>query len=384
MTYQRGWLRVVDRKEGKAWQLRYNAVDADGVRREKTTILGLLTKLPSKSAAWLEADRRGLGYQINGTRTPEADKMRFRDAAAFYLNHNSFTRLASTTQYTYKHIVNDILLPKWGASFAADLDPVEMEDWLLEQDYAGPTMGKIVYVMKVVYAVAEKYKKIPKGTKASVVDPVDVPTSSDYLATVLTEEQLRLMLNELPAAERIMALLVMLTGLRVSEMLGLQWWDIDWLNRVIHVRRRYIGGDVDVPKTRASKAAVPMCKPLGDALRTWHSTTKYSAPHHWVFASIETEGRTPRAGGIAAQDYLRPAAIKAGVQVGKRFGFHNLRHSLSTNVRKYADLRTMTDLMRHSSSSTTIDLYTQSPMEDRMAAQERYAGEILNGTGAVQ
>jgi integrase len=66
-------------------------------------------------------------------------------------------------------------------------------------------------------------------------------------------------------------------------------------------------------------------------------------------------------------DHLRPAAIKAVVILnpGQRFGFHNLRHSLSSLLiaGKKADVRTTQDIMRHSNSSTTIELYTQSPLE---------------------
>lgn len=47
-------------------------------------------------------------------------------------------------------------------------------------------------------------------------------------------------------------------------------------------------------------------------------------------------GKTPRTSSIGAQDYLRPAAAKAGVISGEyrgRFGWHNLRHSLCSSTR---------------------------------------------------
>ena len=86
-------------------------------------------------------------------------------------------------------------------------------------------------------------------------------------------------------------------------------------------------------------------------------------------------------GNIVAADYLRPAAIKAGVNLkpGQRFGFHNLRHSLSSLLitGKKTDVGTAKDMLRHSNSSTTLDLYTQSPMAERIAAQEQVLNEIL-------
>jgi hypothetical protein len=40
-------------------------------------------------------------------------------------------------------------------------------------------------------------------------------------------------------------------------------------------------------------------------------------------------------------------------------------------------LRTVQDMMRHSNSSTTLDLYTQSSMAQRIAAQEKLLSRIL-------
>lgn len=53
----------------------------------------------------------------------------------------------------------------------------------------------------------------------------------------------------------------------------------------------------------------------------------------WVFASAKEKGRIPRSASTCGKDYLRPAAVAAGV-IGEggnsRFGWHNLRHSLAT------------------------------------------------------
>jgi integrase len=124
-----------------------------------------------------------------------------------------------------------------------------------------------------------------------------------------------------------------------------------------------------------------MAAELAQVLREWQKTTAYGNPTDWVFASPKTHGRTPRVGNMLVADHLRPAAIKAGVNLkpGQRFGFHNLRHSLSTLLitGQKSDVRTTQDILRHSSSATTIDLYTQSPMAQRIAAQESVLRAIL-------
>ena len=100
-----------------------------------------------------------------------------------------------------------------------------------------------------------------------------------------------------------------------------------------------------------------------------------------MFASAKTKGRTPLVGNMAAAGYLRPNAIKAGVvlEAGQRFGWHNVRHSLASFLvtEKKADVRTVQDMLRHSNSSTTIGLYSQSSAESRVQAQESVLDSIL-------
>ena len=88
-------------------------------------------------------------------------------------------------------------------------------------------------------------------------------------------------------------------------------------------------------------------------------------------------------------DYLRPAAIKAGVLAKDdqhRFGFHNLRHSLASFlVRTKTDPKTVQTLLRHSNVKTTLQLYAHSVSEDRMTAQGLALTAFLQPpvTGAV-
>jgi integrase len=58
----------------------------------------------------------------------------------------------------------------------------------------------------------------------------------------------------------------------------------------------------------------------------------------------------------------------------RRFGFHNLRHSLASFlVRIGTDPKTVHTLLRHSDVKLTLQCYTHSVSEDRMAA----AGAML-------
>ena len=145
-------------------------------------------------------------------------------------------------------------------------------------------------------------------------------------------------------------------------------------NKRIHLRRVWVNDTVvERLKTRRSKAPVPLADALAQALLDWKAETMYGEAGDWVFASTKNKGRTPRSGSILTSDYLRPAAIRAGLELteSQRFGFHNLRHSLATFlVNQGVDVKTVQGILRHANVNTTLGLYAKSVDKSMLAAQE--------------
>ena len=64
---------------------------------------------------------------------------------------------------------------------------------------------------------------------------------------------------------------------------------------------------------------------LAGFIRQWQEQAPYGRLTDWVFASNRLKGKRPRVANMLGEDYLRPAAVKAGVvKEGEkvRFGFH--------------------------------------------------------------
>src|ERR1017187_9727508 len=74
-----------------------------------------------------------------------------------------------TTQYTVKHYIDDHLLPRWGASAALDIQPLEIEQWLDSLQFSNPTKNKIRRIMSIVYTRAQKYGHIPRNDSSNPV-----------------------------------------------------------------------------------------------------------------------------------------------------------------------------------------------------------------------
>lgn len=168
------------------------------------------------------------------------------------------------------------------------------------------------------------------------------------------------------------------TGLRISESLGLRWSDVDFENNQIHVRRKWSDGVIEKPKTKASRAVVPLHEILAEVMRDWQISSPYNRAEDWVFPSFRLKGQQPRVAGMLIKDHLRPAAVRAGVlseEDPRPFGFHTLRHSLaSALVRAKHDPKLVQAILRHANVTTTLQQYAHVVDEDRLAAQ----GEFLS------
>jgi len=213
-------------------------------------------------------------------------------------------------------------------------------------------------------------------------------TTSGYEAMILTPQQAFAVLTKLKEPERTLTLLAAATGLRISECLGLQWQDVSFEHSQIHVRRTWTCGAIGVPKSKASQAPVPLHPLLAESMQEWKDATPYSQPTEWVFPSMRCKGKQPRTANMLVEDHLRPAAVAAGLLTEhdpRRFGFHNLRHSLASFlVRSKTDPKTVQALLRHSDVKTTLQLYAHSVSEDRLAAQGEVLDAILqSGSTAV-
>lgn len=150
------------------------------------------------------------------------------------------------------------------------------------------------------------------------------------------------------------------TGFRASEILALEWSDIDFDNCSIHVWRRQEHGTntfTERMKTRSSAATVPMCEPLKQILKEWHKENQNGL-------LICSRNGAPILYQTISNN-LKAAAKKTGID----FHCHMLRHTFITNVmRSGADPKTAAQLARHSDISTTLNIYTQMNQGDLKTA----------------
>jgi integrase len=404
MAYQRGCLKVVNRKEGETWVLRYRFSTSDGRRVEGTPlVVGLVQDFPTEAEAEKEVDRLGLRVRINcESAVPGRTKL---DALAEFYLKTDFSEKAvrpksDNTIPIVEHYVRDYIVARWGERIADDIKPLEIQEWLvslrktsiknkggkvIRNGLSWPTLSKIRGLMNRMYELGKLHEKVTKNP----VQGVETRSKSGYKAIIVKPQQTLAILRSLTnALHFILVLTVAATALRASEVLSLRWEDIFWDERRIRVSKRWAKGGDGETKTVASDGYAALHSILAHHLKEWHNETPHAQPTDFVFPSFKGNGKIPLCASVFVADHLRPAAIAAGVKIAdsQRFGLHNLRHSLATWLISKAkeDPKTVQGSLRHSKIQTTLDLYAQEDMDEMVAAQGKYLDAIGIGTGSIQ
>jgi integrase len=391
MSYQRGSLKAVKRKEGMTWMLRFRVNAPDGRKVENTLPVGLLKDFPSEKAAWREVDRLGLGVRINDS--PGPGRASFKFLAEHYLKADFGADAArpksDNTISHVEHIVRAYLIPRFGKEIAEDIKPLDIQRWLKSlvesTGLAWTTASKMRGVMSRIYKVGILHERVTKNP----VLHVETRSKTDYKAIVITPAQTLAILKSLPSPLHFtLVLTCAATALRASEILALRWSDIRWDEGRIRISKRWANGEDGKTKTASSDGYVPLHPILACHLSSWHRQSVYIKDTDFVFPSIKARGRVPLSASIFVANHLRTAAKKAGVVIadGQRFGLHNLRHSLSNWLVNKAKVepKTVQGILRHAKIQTTLDLYTQEDSDETRLAQGEYLTALGVGTQLVQ
>jgi integrase len=203
---------------------------------------------------------------------------------------------------------------------------VLVEDRLKKLDLAPKSKAHLKTLMHVLFNAAMRRELIPY--QHNPMSLVRVKDRSKRLREpkCLTAQEFCALFEHIPEPFRTMCIVAMCLGLRVSEVLGLKWSDIDWEGIRIGIRQAYVYGRQGDVKTRTSQKWMPLDRSLAEKLRQ-HRFRFASHPNieNWVFANPET-GK-PYWPGRVQENWLVPGAAKVGLG---RIGWHTFRHSHST------------------------------------------------------
>jgi integrase len=142
------------------------------------------------------------------------------------------------------------------------------------------------------------------------------------------------------------------TGMRLGELRGLRWSDVDLDAGVIHVRQRVDQwGTMGAPKTKAGKRDIPLAPIVVNTLRVW----RLSCPKGELDLVFPTKDGKPQNMGNFHTHAWYPLLARCGVD----YNFHMLRHAAASLFIAHLGWqpKRIQTVMGHGSIKMTFDLY---------------------------
>jgi integrase len=351
----------------------------------RSLVVGSVKQYSTETAAWKAVSTLCLDINQNTSRPegrPETFEQLVRHYQVIELDlEKSSERKVHQTKQTYGIYLKTRIVPRWGNCRFQEIKAVAVERWLGSiDDLSNGTKAKIKGVMSEVFQHAIRYGWLNDGENPMFA--VRQSTKRARVTEPLEAAEFRALILELPQKMRVIGMVAATTGLRISEVLGLKWKDIDWMALQMEVTRSVVDGIVGKCKTETSQRPVPIDEFTTMELLAWRRETAYAEPEDWVFASEKVQGRMPPWADTLLDRFLQPAAKRAGIT--KWVGFHTFRHTYSTLLKANGeDVKVVQELMRHANISTTMNIYTKALTPAKREAQSRVVDVLMERSRGV-
>ena len=375
---------MVRKREDGRWEGRV-VVGYDEKGRPKTK--NVLAKTKSECSAKLKALKASL--QEQKPEKPKGD-MTFGTWLDHWYQRECKPQIRPKTQADYENRIYQHIIPELGSIPLAKLTAADLQQFynrlkeggrLLRVDQYGPglsdRMVKSCHVTcRVALDQAVAQGLILKNPALSCKAPITRPKEMQ----VLTGEEIqRLLIQAKEDGYFELLLLELSTGLRRGEILALRWDDLDFRTGVLRVERQVqrIRGKLVVsqPKTRASSRSILLPTPVLKILEQY----RQSVTSRWMFPSPR-KGDSPR-DPTAVRKKLSAVLKRAGCPAPR---FHDLRHTFATSALEHGmDVKTLSTVIGHVSSTTTLNVYAHITDEMRQKAADKI-DRAITGTEPPQ
>jgi len=337
------------------WQYRWRERTPGGKVIRRAVILGSVERYPTEALALKASEQWRITANAETPverRPPET----FGAVMNRYVREKMPDRISTRTHYL--PWIHNYIEPKWGSYALTAVKPFLVEEWLESLPLGKKSKHHIRSIMRQVFTWAMKWELLDlQLNPMSLVRVKPRPDEEPTPKRILTAEEFRALLPLIPEPFRTMVLIAASLGLRVSEILGLQWGDVDWERLEIKIQRAIVLAKIGKVKTPKSKSVMPLDPELASLLLEYkRETAPGSYPGQWLFEN-PLRGKPWRPSHIQSK-YIRPAGLKVTGEDG--IGWHHFRHMFSSMLRDMGtDIKVQQELLRHADVRTTLNIYTQ-------------------------
>lgn len=389
----------------RASDKRYMYTYTDPLGRRKFIYANDLTQLREKEENLLKDQLDGLDIYVSGKATLNETFDRYIST-----KYNLRESTRSSYLYTYNHYVRDTFGQKRIAEIKYS-HVLQFYYYLLnQQGISLGTLDSVHCLLHPTFQLAVRDEIIRKNPTDGVMKEISRESGKNRgVRHALTIEQQRCFMEYI-ANHPIyfhwwpMFTILLGTGCRIGEALGLRWQDLDFEKRVISINHSLVyypanGTNkcvlrVSLPKTDAGIRTIPMLDIVKDAFEMLYEEQKENG-----FNETEIDGMTGfifcnRFGSVPnpqtvnhtikriANNYNADEVVRAKKEhrepiILPNFSCHHLRHTFCTRLcENETNLKVIQSIMGHKNIETTLDIYAEATEQKKQESFENLAAKL--------
>ena len=286
--------------------------------------------------------------------------------------------LKQSSLVKYRNIVRNYLKGRYEKTDIRKISYDEVHRYILELRQSGgrkrrgladTTLRTIVTVIRSIFKYADRHMKL----EVADLSELKIACDMKILRILSTKEQIRLEeeCRKNMTQKDVGVILAMYAGLRIGELCALRWRDIRLDEGIINISRtvyRLQSVDangkktkvvVEKPKSKKSIREIPIPEHLKDLLKT-----RKGQDEEYLLSGSEKIVE-PR----GMQRYIKKLTEKLEME---KVTCHTLRHTFATRCVEFGvDIKTLSEILGHSSVQITMDRYVHPTMEMKKRSMEK-------------
>lgn len=298
--------------------------------------------------------------QITGERFVENNKTFERWALEWLETYKKGSVKLHTYLFTYDANVRKYLIPFFGKAKLDRIKQIDIQKYFntVKSDDGTPlaksTLEKHKMILKSIFEAAIDNDYCTKNPVKNITIPEPKKSGTRPVYTAAQADAVMKLSQEMQYWD----ILIMLhTGIRRSELIGLQWQDIDLERRIMHIQRAVVQtkGEIVIgaPKTETSDRLIPFSENLAEIFRMM--------PHNGAYVIGTDAPISPATFAHAFSRRMQKIHDHTGAPI---LTPHELRHTYGTLLREAgADIYTIQKVMGHSDISVTAGIYVHNDVE---------------------
>ena len=309
--------------------------------------------------------------------------MKYQDWLNEWMENYIMPSSKQRTHTRYGEIVRLHIVPQLGEYEMSDLSPLVLQKFVTEllsngnlqtgEGLSANSVNGIITVLQNSLKLAYTLGIISEYNADKIKRPKAIEKKVECFS-FSEQKKIEQYVLEKKQAKLFGILLCLYTGLRIGELLALEWSDVDMTKAELTVNRTcHFGKDktgkytrmTDTPKTTSSARTIPLPKQIIPMLREIKKNS------HSIY--VISSGVKP----ISIRSYQRTfASVLKKIDIPHR-GFHSLRHTFATRALECGmDVKTLSEILGHKSPTVTLNRYAHSLMEHKKEMMNK-VGKLL-------